>query len=118
MAVELILHSLGELDKPPELVMPSFALRSGFMGSLIYLCSVHIAPEDLGLNVQQGRALVISVLLLQALISTMYGKEVDITAPFKATFHAVTRIPSLDDLLLQEEKEKGKAEDEATKKDK
>jgi hypothetical protein len=108
MVVELILHSLGELDKRPELVMPSFAIRSGFLGSLLYLTSVHLAPGDLGLTLQQGRALVISVLLLQAVASALYGKEVDITAPLKTTFHAVTRIPSLEAIPLQETKKKTK----------
>uniref|UniRef100_A0A061RI31 Uncharacterized protein n=1 Tax=Tetraselmis sp. GSL018 TaxID=582737 RepID=A0A061RI31_9CHLO len=93
LLTEYILHHLGHLNHPSEVTLPSYALRSGFIGAGTYLVSVYLLPPESQLNTAQGKAVVITVLLLQTLVSTLWGREVDITAPFKATFHAVTGIP-------------------------
>jgi len=111
---EYILHHLGDLKRPSEITLPSFVLRSGLLGAVIYLASVHLLPSDFSLAPDEGKALVATTLLLQAVVSLALGRELDPTAHLSDTFHAVTKIPRLDAAGKQED---GAADDKGTNSD-
>mmetsp|Transcript_18436 Transcript_18436/g.48122 ORF Transcript_18436/g.48122 Transcript_18436/m.48122 type:complete len:315 (+) Transcript_18436:193-1137(+) len=90
---DAIKHALGGLARPAELSAPSWALRSGFLGATVYLSAVHYLPQEFQLEPLQAKALVTTMLLLQAVLSTLWGAEIDLTRPLDAAFHALSGIP-------------------------
>lgn len=50
LVCDAIKHALGQLARPAELSVPSWALRSGFLGATVYLSAVHYLPPELQLE--------------------------------------------------------------------
>lgn len=71
---------------PSELAQPGFPLWSAFLCSLLNYVLVHVARA---LSVEEGLALVTTLLVVQGLTNDLTGQHIDFTQPFARLFHAV-----------------------------
>lgn len=94
LACDTMKHCLGHLMDPAEVSLPGWSMRSGFLGSAVYLAFVHYLPEELRLEPQQAKALVVTVCMLHATLGHFLGADIDFTGPFGTAFHAITGIPT------------------------
>eukprot|EP00873_Tetraselmis_striata_P012690 jgi/Tetstr1/432954/TSEL_022292.t1 len=107
---DAIKATLGMQTKPAELSAPGWSMRSGFLGSAVFLIAVYHLPEALRLEAEQAKALVVTVCLVHAAFGTLRGADSDFTAPCGAAFHALSGIPPPPPVATPHRKpEKGRA---------
>lgn len=73
LVVDYILYSMGDLKRPSELTMPSFAIWSGFLGTTIFYVTVHVLP--LGLRLEQEQVGMIRHCIAEILSTLLEGSE-------------------------------------------
>lgn len=80
---------------PPEITVPGFAARSGFVGAAAYWLAVHVYRE---LSPTEGKALITTAFLAHGALSDLAGYPLDWTAPLAWLGHALARVPMPDAL--------------------
>lgn len=90
LLVDLTQQLTGDLKGNSEMAEPSFALRSGFFGSLLYWSTVY----GLGsLKPAEGAALVTAIFVIHGLLSDLTGQPLDFTFYLAKLLHTVTLVP-------------------------
>jgi len=75
---------------PPEISVPSFAARSGFLGAAGYWLAVHVYRV---LTPAEGKALITTLFLAHGALSDLVSAPLDWTHPLAALAHAMARVP-------------------------
>lgn len=75
---------------PPEITVPGFAARSGFVGAAGYWLAVHVFHV---LPPGEGKALITTAFLAHGALSDLAGYPLDWTAPLAWLAHALARVP-------------------------
>ena len=73
-----------------ELLVPSFAWRSGVFGTTAYFVLAHGLE---GWTSKEARALITALFIAHGLFSDFAGRPLDFTAPIAKVLHAVLNIP-------------------------
>lgn len=87
---DAILAGAGLAQGSSELLVPSFAWRSGVFGTTAYFVLAHGLE---GWTSKEARALVTALFLTHGLLADFAGRPLDFTAPIAKVLHALLNIP-------------------------
>eukprot|EP01023_Acetabularia_acetabulum_P020602 TRINITY_DN2074_c0_g1_i12.p2 TRINITY_DN2074_c0_g1~~TRINITY_DN2074_c0_g1_i12.p2 ORF type:complete len:273 (+),score=51.46 TRINITY_DN2074_c0_g1_i12:163-981(+) len=90
LVLDLIFHSQQIMAGPPEVVAPTFILRSGFMVALSYYLLTHVFYVLPGV---QAMALITTFYVVHGIMQDVSGMTLDVTYPVAKLAHVVSLVP-------------------------
>eukprot|EP01026_Neomeris_dumetosa_P036206 TRINITY_DN2913_c0_g1_i2.p1 TRINITY_DN2913_c0_g1~~TRINITY_DN2913_c0_g1_i2.p1 ORF type:complete len:166 (-),score=14.83 TRINITY_DN2913_c0_g1_i2:343-840(-) len=90
LVLDLVFYSQQVSTSPPEVLVPSFLLRSGFTIAATYYAVTHVLFLMSG---TQAMALVTTCFVVHGILQDIVGLTLDVTYPFAKIAHVITNVP-------------------------